>query len=253
MAQRSAISLSTDQDNPELAKDESNNNKFDYDKDQDGFKTPVISHIRKVNPRNQATDQGIAAKTLTFSILRRGIPFGQSLDMSKPDPIQGDRGLLFLCYQTSIENQFELLVTKWMNSSRSPTNAPSPLNNKESGFDILVGQNKQDWRKPVHRHDGQDEMGKGRERFGLIERSINNQSEEVQIFTKGLNLLDWVIPTGGVIFFHHQLAGSNLFLEAISYLLESICTLIFKLSDECQIIKWYFCRNFYASVLSIGI
>src|SRR6185437_16840896 len=63
------LALSPDQDNPELAKDESNNNKFDYDKDQDGFKTPVISHIRKVNPRNQATDQGIAAKTLTFSIL----------------------------------------------------------------------------------------------------------------------------------------------------------------------------------------
>jgi Dyp-type peroxidase family len=205
------LALSPDQDNPELAKDESNNNNFDYDKDQDGFKTPVISHIRKVNPRNQSTNEGIAAKTLTFSILRRGIPFGQPLDMSKPDPIKGDRGLLFLCYQTSIENQFELLVTKWMNSSRSPTNAPSPLNNKQSGFDILVGQNKQDWIKPVRRHDGQDEMGKGRERFGLIERSINNQSEEAQIFTKGLNLLDWVIPTGGGYFFSPSISSLKSF------------------------------------------
>jgi Dyp-type peroxidase family len=205
------LALSPDQDNRELAKDQSNNNKFDYDKDQDGLKTPVISHIRKVNPRNQATDQGFAAKTLTFSILRRGIPFGQPLDMSKLDPIKGDRGLLFLCYQTSIENQFELLVTKWMNSSKSPTSASSPLNNVDSGFDILVGQNKQDWRKPIHKFDGQDEMGKGRERFGLIERSINNQFEEAQIFTKGLNLLDWVIPTGGGYFFSPSISSLKSF------------------------------------------
>ena len=38
---------------------------------------------------------------------------GQALD-------NGDRGLLCLCYQTSIKDQFEVLNTDWMNRRNGP-------------------------------------------------------------------------------------------------------------------------------------
>ena len=112
------LAKSPDQDDPELAQDPNENNKFGYVGDESGLKTPVLSHIRKVNPRDLTTEQGFAPETLKFSILRRGIPFGQPLDMSRPDPIKGDRGLLFLCYQASIADHFEFLVKNWMHSNR---------------------------------------------------------------------------------------------------------------------------------------
>ena len=175
------LALSPDQNNPELAKDDSKNNDFGYGKDTQGHKTPVISHIRKLNPRDLTTDQGFSAKTLTFSILRRGIPYGQPLDMSKPDPIKGDRGLLFLCYQTSIGKQFEFLVNTWMNSKVHPTSAASPVSSENvSGVDLLVGQKYED--------DG------SRVRVGYIQTSANDQTKEAPITTKGLSLLDWVVP-----------------------------------------------------------
>ncbi len=188
------LALSPDQDNPELAKDVTKNNDFGYGKDTQGHKTPVISHIRKVNPRDLTTDQGFSAKTLTFSILRRGIPYGQPLDMSKPDPIKGDRGLLFLCYQTSIGKQFELLVNNWMNSKVHPTSAASPVcSGNVSGVDLLVGQRYED--------DG------SRVRVGYIQTSVNDQTKEAPITTKELSLLDWVVPTGGGYYFSPSISS----------------------------------------------
>ncbi len=106
--------------------------------DPQGSKCPMFAHIRKVNPRDLATDQGAETNTATFRILRRGIPFGKQYNhTSTDDPAnKEERGLLFLCYQTSIQNQFELLTNKWMNKEARPeTNV---------GHDILVGQNNEE-------------------------------------------------------------------------------------------------------------
>jgi Dyp-type peroxidase family len=103
--------------------------------DQLGGVCPCAAHIRKVNPRDQDSDKGNDFDTLTRRILRRGIPFGPPLAAPPGGQLPVDdgieRGLHFLCYQTSIEDQFELLQTDWANS----TTNPHPF-----GHDVVIGQ-----------------------------------------------------------------------------------------------------------------
>jgi Dyp-type peroxidase family len=98
--------------------------------DPHGFVCPHAAHVRKVNPRDQDTDKGDRFDTLTRRILRRGIPFGPPLRTPLTDD-RIERGLHFLCYQTSIIDQFELLQTDWANSSGNPT---------PGGNDLIIGQ-----------------------------------------------------------------------------------------------------------------
>lgn len=129
-------------DSPQIAADGFANNHFAYSSpskalkmrngyvdpftqagtDDAGAVCPFAAHIRKVNPRDGSTEQGGRNDTFTRTILRRGIPFGPalSLDEKKADPAKGDRGLVFVSYQTSIERQFEFLTTTWVNSPDKP-------------------------------------------------------------------------------------------------------------------------------------
>jgi deferrochelatase/peroxidase EfeB len=116
-----------------------------------------------VNPRDRVTDQGGPAITLRSQVLRRGITFGSRYE----SPDDSERGLLFLAYQTSIEQQFELLSRKWMNRP----NAPEP----SSGHDLLVGQER------------------GRRTATLTAPGVGT----VEISTERV----WVVPTGGGYFF----------------------------------------------------
>jgi len=180
------LSKSPEQDNPELAKDKHNNNMFGYIDDFSGFKTPVFSHIRKINPRDLSTDDGSASKTLKRKIIRRGIPFGPPLDLAKPDPVNGNRGLLFISYQASIRDQFEFLMRKWANSAFNPSNGFSPGVHHQGGLDLVIGQGKEN---------------DNRIRHNYLRAKINDKIIEAKITTEGLGLLDWVIPTGGGYFF----------------------------------------------------
>ncbi|MEU4164640.1 Dyp-type peroxidase [Actinoplanes sp. NPDC026670] len=98
--------------------------------DADGARCPLAAHIRKVNPRDQETDQGIQENTLTTMILRRGIPYGP---LYEEDP-DADRGLLFLCYQTDLARQFELLVQRWANLTDRPRQG------SVNGLDLIIGR-----------------------------------------------------------------------------------------------------------------
>ena len=104
--------------------------------DPSGFTCPRAAHIRKVNPRDQDSDKGDMFDTLTRRILRRGIPFGPPLPVPPgnqlPQDDGVDRGLHFICYQTSIIDQFELLQVDWANSTDNP---------KPHGHDLIIGQN----------------------------------------------------------------------------------------------------------------
>jgi deferrochelatase/peroxidase EfeB len=81
--------------------------------DRKGVRCPIGSHMRRANPRGStiAGDGGSRHR-----IVRRGIPYGPPYDPSKPnDGIQ--RGLLGLFIGVSIKDQFEFLMSEWMNGS----------------------------------------------------------------------------------------------------------------------------------------
>jgi Dyp-type peroxidase family len=97
--------------------------------DGDGQQCPLSAHIRKVNPRDEATDIGHNVRTLRRRIVRRGISYGPSYDREPA----AERGLLFLCYQGSIADQFEFLWRVWANKVNTPRG--------DAGFDPVIGQN----------------------------------------------------------------------------------------------------------------
>jgi len=95
---------------------------------------PHAAHIRKVNPRDSATDFGAPADTLTRLMLRRGIPYGPPLvGVSDPSPqlVEAERGLLFVACMSSIEDQFEFVSRRWVNSVDQPN---------AGGVDPVIGQ-----------------------------------------------------------------------------------------------------------------
>lgn len=102
-------------------------------RDFDGATCPLAAHIRKVNPRDETTEEGDFPRALKHRIIRRGIPYGEQYDPLKPGSEHQDRGLLFIAYQSSIENQFEFLQRQWSNGPDTPRTG--------GGIDPIIGQN----------------------------------------------------------------------------------------------------------------
>jgi Dyp-type peroxidase family len=151
------ISRTPAADDTSLGKDRQANNDFQFDNDTPrrtgltkkqerfplakadpvGLVCPAGAHIRKVNVRDGASDVGGASATQTRRLLRVGVPFGESIGdkygEQGPDPISGDRGLLFMSIQASIEEQFEFLQARWMNNRARPRGP--------GGHDMIVAQN----------------------------------------------------------------------------------------------------------------
>src|SRR5262249_7888244 len=107
--------------------------------DDRGITCPFSAHVRKVNPRDTVTQQGNSADVLARMVLRRGIPYGPAYpgDLEQDgaataDDARQDRGLIFVSYQTSIEEQFKFLQRTWANHRKNP--------NGEGGEDPVIGQ-----------------------------------------------------------------------------------------------------------------
>ena len=181
----SPLALSPNSDDETLASDSNKNNKFNYADDENGYRTPYFSHIRKINPREIDTEEGSFTKTLTRRILRRGIPYGPLYDPLILDD-NNDRGLLFLSYQSSIESQFEFLMKEWANTAVKPPSPPSP-SGISGGHDLLIGQT--------------NETNSLRVRYGNLVRKIDEQTVEEKITNEKSSIKDWVIPRGGGYFF----------------------------------------------------
>ncbi len=117
---------------PALAGSDDINNHFEYGDDKDGKIVPLASHIRKAYPRDQEPTNekgtlhpnapGAESRTQTHRLLRRGIPFGDSLGAAQNGGVNDPRGLLFVAYQTDIERQFEFVQESWVNDPDFPEN-----------------------------------------------------------------------------------------------------------------------------------
>ena len=113
---------------PSLAGDDNKNNFFEYGDDPLGLNVPRGAHIRKAYPRDQKgtarSGTETESQTQTHRLLRRGIPFGASLGAAQHGApnvtFPHDRGLLFLCYQSDLERQFEFVQERpWATMANS--------------------------------------------------------------------------------------------------------------------------------------
>jgi len=123
--------------------------------DPNGLSCPFGAHIRKVNPRDQTTDLGLPERTPPRSILRRGITYAAKSD---------DKGLLFVSYQSSIQDQFEFLMREWIGNPEKP--------HTQAGIDPLLSQTR------------------GR----VFHLPVGNKVEEISIPQA------FIVPTGGEYF-----------------------------------------------------
>lgn len=121
-------------------------NDFDFSTDPQGLRCPFQAHIRKTNPRGEAI--GVAGdKTLESErghrIARRGIPYGGRLTTSSvpEEQPEGGVGLLFMCYQSDIWEQFEFIQRRWSNNPFFLQPAKSKMDGyPQTGLDPVIGQ-----------------------------------------------------------------------------------------------------------------
>lgn len=88
-------------------------NDFSYRLDADGAKCPFASHVRRANPR-AASPGGVPPR-----IVRRGMAYGPPPEKENPKGRDADdRGVLFMAYNASIAEQFEV-IQRWMTGGNS--------------------------------------------------------------------------------------------------------------------------------------
>jgi Dyp-type peroxidase family len=157
--------------------------------DLEGARCPFSAHIRKTYPRDDESDTVTSLKewdTQTHRLLRRGLPYGP-VSASTPDaPVfdDTDRGLQFLAYQTSIEDQFEFVIQNWVNNP--------DFKDTDSGHDPILGQN--------------GVTGENRKRFFTV--TIPDPADSTKVTPTVLETkADWVLPTGGGYFFTPSLSA----------------------------------------------
>jgi len=87
-------------------------NDFRYADDPYGLRCPLGAHVRRAFPRDSLGWQG--RLTERHRIIRRGIPYGPVAPQKAEEDTCEDRGLMFVCYQASIERQFEFIQQQWL-------------------------------------------------------------------------------------------------------------------------------------------
>jgi Dyp-type peroxidase family len=115
-------------------------NNFTYAGDPEGARCPFQAHIRKSNPRGDIQRQfGIPEEQAERPrrLTRRGITYGDRT--RQPDAFLGLEdlptsgvGLLFMCFQSSIANQFAFIQKSWVNAE--------DFLREKTGLDPVIGQ-----------------------------------------------------------------------------------------------------------------
>lgn len=116
-------------------------NNFTYESDPDGLKCPFHAHIRKCNPRGDTHNDGTERQR---RITRRGITYGER--NRHPDAFQALEdlptegvGLLFMCFQSNIAEQFAFMQAQWVNNPGFARPILKP-GTPSTGLDPVIGQ-----------------------------------------------------------------------------------------------------------------
>ncbi len=124
-----------------LSDDDSQPNKNDFAYpaiDANATKCPFHAHIRKTNPRGDNSARESFDDEKNHRIVRRGITYG-TRDVAPSDDQTFDQmptekvGLLFMCFQSNIANQFAFMQKLWANNE--------DFVDTGVGIDPVVGQN----------------------------------------------------------------------------------------------------------------
>lgn len=114
---------------------------LDYSGDPQGWKMPLFAHIRKGNPRGglvltPGRPPLAQAELDARRLMRRGIPYGPVYkpELGEEYGPQASRGLLFVCHQSDLVGQFELVMRKWVNEPDFPAGR-----NPRTGCDPVLG------------------------------------------------------------------------------------------------------------------
>jgi deferrochelatase/peroxidase EfeB len=147
-----SLSPDTDSPNPPIPAEELNH--FDYvptealpnaANDAVGYRCPISSHIRRTNPRNAPASGTPSLRR----IIRRATPYGP-LYTHRPGAVDDgqERGLLLKVMCASLEQQFEFIMTEWVNGTTftGGVSGKDPVigsNDNESGqFQIRISRGK---------------------------------------------------------------------------------------------------------------
>ncbi len=165
------------------------NNDFEFGIPKVGQeRCPFNAHIRRVYPRSdvqEGTDSAEARR-----ILRAGIAYDQSAGG------EVDKGLLFVCYQSSIVEKFEFIQTRWANADDIPFDPPYPAGlaqNKPAkpGIDLIIGQG------PAPRE---------------ADWTVDSTADPAKTLT---NVPKFVTATGGGYFFSPSISGLRALTSAV--------------------------------------
>jgi len=113
-------------------------NNFNYSVDPQGSKCPFFAHARKVNPRGDTGNPSLVSTPTRLEeekmhrIARRAINYGP-LPSEEPEK---DAGLLFMCFQASLTNQFNFMQKAWAKEQN--------FVKRDVGTDVVIGVEKRD-------------------------------------------------------------------------------------------------------------
>ena len=113
-------------------------NNFNYSEDPQGSKCPFFAHARKVNPRGDTGNPFLVSTPTRLEeekmhrIARRAINYGP-LPSEVPEK---DAGLLFMCFQASLTNQFNFMQKAWAKEQN--------FVKRDVGTDVVIGVEKTD-------------------------------------------------------------------------------------------------------------
>ncbi|MBT2534519.1 Dyp-type peroxidase [Arthrobacter sp. ISL-48] len=108
------LALAPEADNPALGEDSRQINNFGYRDDPRGLRTPLGSHIRRMNPRDGKLE--VLSDVNIRRIIRRSTSYGQPLPATDLRDDRESRGLDFIALGARAIDNVEFLQSEWVNS-----------------------------------------------------------------------------------------------------------------------------------------